>query len=155
MPKTKFTQDLFDSICEEIAYSNKGLVTICKAKKINASTFYDWVAANDALANKYARARELQADFLADEIIAISDDSSEDELFIESNDGSGKGATRVENKEFVNRSKLRVDSRKWIASKLKPKKYGDKLELDGNLKNDVQITMNIAGKWPSTTPAQN
>ena len=67
---------------------------------------------------QYARAKRIQAEFMADEIIEISDDNSEDEIFTD----EGK---RMLNKEFVLRSRLRVDSRKWIAAKLLPKKYGD------------------------------
>jgi hypothetical protein len=75
----------------------------------------------------YARAKEQQADLLAEEIIEIADDSSKDLQ------GYDDYNNPIENKEFVNRSKLRVDARKWVASKLKPKKYGDKLELDGGI----------------------
>ena len=49
----------------------------------------------------------------------------------------------VENKEWTNRSKLRVDARKWVASKLKPKKYGDKLDVDANVEGTIKITMNL------------
>lgn len=136
----KFTPELFAKICDEIAYSNKGLVTICKKNNINASSFYDWVAADPELANKYARAREMQADFLADEIISISDDGSKDTLEIEGKKGE---MMEVENKEWTNRSKLRVDARKWVASKLKPKKYGDKLDVDANVEGTIKITMNL------------
>lgn len=74
----------------------------------------------------YVRAREEQADFLAEEILEIADDGSNDLMTITKGDASYE----TENKEVTNRSKLRVDARKWIASKLKPKKYGDKLDLN-------------------------
>lgn len=75
---------------------------------------------------QYARAREAQADFLAEEIIEIADDGSNDYMTIV----KGDKEYNVEDKEVTNRSRLRVDSRKWIASKLKPKKYADKLDLN-------------------------
>ncbi len=79
--------------------------------------------ADDDLSTRYAMAKEQQAALLADEIITISDDSSEDALITE----DGK---RIYNKEFVNRSRLRVDARKWVAAHLLPKKYGDKLGIE-------------------------
>jgi hypothetical protein len=72
----------------------------------------------------YAHAREAQADLLAAEILAIADDSSGD--IITDKDGN----TRLD-REFVARARLRVDSRKWLAGKLAPKKYGVKIKQAG------------------------
>jgi hypothetical protein len=72
----------------------------------------------------YAHAREAQADLLAAEILEIADDSSGD--IITNKDGS----TRLD-REFVARARLRVDARKWMASKLAPKKYGVKIKQAG------------------------
>lgn len=68
------------------------------------------------------RAREAQADTLADEILDIADDATNDFMMTEQGlkyDG-----------DSVQRSRLRVDSRKWLAGKLRPKKYGDKIETE-------------------------
>jgi len=135
MAKGKFTPKLFDEICNLIAYSDKGLVTICKSKDLNANSFYEWIAKDKELGDKYARAKELQAEFLAEQIILIADDSSKDEVPIFGEEGEGLG-TRTDY-ENIQRSKLRVDARKWIASKLLPKKYGDKVHQD--------ISINKAG----------
>ena len=70
---------------------------------------------------QYARAREEQAETYADEIVAIADDGRND-TYIDEN-----GNERV-NQDVVARSRLRVEARKWVASKLKPKKYGDRLQ---------------------------
>ncbi|AGG31951.1 hypothetical protein MU9_2906 [Morganella morganii subsp. morganii KT] len=72
---------------------------------------------------QYARAREIQAELLAEEIIEIADDSSGDVIV----DDDGKEQT---NHERVARSRLRVDARKWYASKLAPKRYGDRIQHD-------------------------
>jgi hypothetical protein len=121
---TKFSQELADKICETISTSNKGLRTICKEEKISVSSVLNWLrdTENKEFLAQYARAKQEQADHLAEEIIAIADDSSDD---LKGVDDYGN---RIENKEFVNRSKLRVDARKWVAAKLAPKKYGDKLD---------------------------
>lgn len=132
MPTHKFTQELFDSICSEISTSNRGLVSICKDKSLNAKTFYDWIKEDSDLSNKYARAKELQAEYLAEEIILIADDSSRDTIIHE------ETGTESFNSEFAARSRLRVDARKWIASKLYPKKYGEKVQ------NEVTVDTSIA-----------
>ena len=123
MAKDKFNIELFDKICEKLAYSDNGLVKICKEFDINAKSFYDWVSKDEDLRNKYARARELQADYLADQIIDIADETHSDTSVNE--DGY-----EVTNHEVIARSRLRVDARKWKASKLYPKKYADRVDSD-------------------------
>ena len=73
--------------------------------------------------NNYARATQDRADVLVEEIIAIAD-NQENDVYI--NDAG----VEVTNWNVINRARLRVDSRKWIAGKMKPKKYGDKLDVD-------------------------
>lgn len=73
---------------------------------------------------QYARAREAQADKLAEEALQISDDGRSDTYV----DGDGNVKTDT---EVIQRSKLRVDTRKWLASKMAPKKYGDKVAIGG------------------------
>jgi hypothetical protein len=72
--------------------------------------------------DQYARARELQSEAMADDILEIADDGRNDWMEIVSKDGDSVG-WRV-NGEAVQRSKLRVESRKWLMSKMLPKKYG-------------------------------
>jgi hypothetical protein len=76
---------------------------------------------------QYARAREAQADAIFDEILDIADDGSNDWMERRREDGS---VDEVVNHEHIQRSKLRVDARKWMAGKLAPKKYGEKVQLD-------------------------
>lgn len=120
---TKYSKEIADKICEELTTSSKGLAHICKKLDIHVVTVFRWIDENEEFRNDYMRAREAQADFLADEILEIADDSSQDLL------GHDKNGNPIENKEFTNRSRLKVDARKFIASKLKPKKYGDKLDV--------------------------
>jgi hypothetical protein len=139
-----FSQEIAEKLCEEIATSSKSLRTICKEEGMpSVRTVLSWLSAGDkedakpdlrAFLRQYARAREEQADFLAEEILEIADDGSNDLMTITKGDASYE----AENKEVTNRSKLRVDARKWIASKLKPKKYGDKLDMDLNLPDTVK-----------------
>jgi hypothetical protein len=88
-----------------------------------SSSVLRWLATQPEFREKYARAREVQMDAMAEEIIAIADDTSLDLEFDE------KGDPRA-NHEFIQRSRLRVDARKWLMAKLAPRKYGDKQHLE-------------------------
>lgn len=120
---TKYNEEIALKICEMIAHSDRGLVSICKELDLNASTVYDWINNNAEFSNKYARAREIQADYLADQIIQIADETHSDTSVNEY-------GYEVTNHEVIARSRLRVDARKWKASKLYPKKYADRVDSD-------------------------
>jgi hypothetical protein len=121
---TKYTEELAEQICEALATKSKGLNSICKDLKIAPSSVYLWLIEHEGFSERYARAREEQADLLADEIIEISDDESKDTL-------SGEHG-EYPNQAKIARDRLRIDARKWKASKLAPKKYGDKMDVTSN-----------------------
>jgi hypothetical protein len=140
-----------DIFCAAIAATEKGTARIVKALREENPEFpphrtlRTWIDEDEKFSAQYARAKELQAEYIFDQILDISDDSSEDELFVGGDDDSGAGAKRVLNSEFVQRSKLKVDARKWVLSKLLPKKYGDKIEqtLQNPDGSPVQYSFNI------------
>jgi hypothetical protein len=138
-----FDKKLFNTICEEISLSNRGLVTVCKAHKVNPVRFYEWIHQSEDLRKQYARARELQADFLADEIIELSSSERYTTENIEVETQEGFSTTEIK-KDNYNRTRLEIDARKWKASKLYPKKYGERLDVttDGEKINEVR-TFNI------------
>ena len=126
---TIYCKELADYICELIAASDIGIVRLCKSDDNlpHFSQIFRWLGDvedknKDYFREQYARARELQAERLSHEIIEIADDSKKDTLISE------EGAP-YPNTEWIQRSRLRVDARKWLASKLAPKKYGDKLDV--------------------------
>lgn len=122
---TTFTQETADAICR-LLMAGKSLRAICSHEGMPAqSTVHLWLSRHKEFSEQYARAREVQADVLVDQIIAIADDGSADWVEREREDGSTY--TVIEH-EHVNRSKLRVEARKWAASKMAPKKYGDRIE---------------------------
>lgn len=88
------------------------------------TTVMRWLAEHSEFRDQYASAREAQADYYAEEIIEISDDGSND--WMERNRGEGE-TEEIENKEVLARSRLRVDTRKWLMARMAPKKYGDKV----------------------------
>ena len=89
-------------------------------------TVFRWLAEDKAFQEQYARAREVQADTLFEEMLEIADDGSND--WMERNSDNNPGWQF--NGEHVQRSKLRIEARKWMAGKLRPKVYGDKLDLN-------------------------
>lgn len=93
-----------------------------KACGVDPSTVLGWVDSDPAYSQQYTQARARGYQLLADEILEISDDSSQD--VIETEHGPKVNA------EVVARSRLRVDSRKWMLAKMLPKVYGDKLDLN-------------------------
>jgi hypothetical protein len=112
-PPNPSTPQIKARICLEIA-EGKSLRNICLADDMPAlETVRVWLALDAEFSVQYARAREEQADYYADEIIEIADTA-----------------------EDANLARLRIDARKWKASKLRPKKYGEKLDLtseDGSM----------------------
>lgn len=83
-------------------------------------TFLDWVDKDQELSGQYAHARAAMIDKIADDIMTIADED-----LIPTGEGKVDSA-------MVQKQRLRVDTRKWLLSKLAPKKYGDKLELTGD-----------------------
>lgn len=124
----EYNEDIAKQILDKIASTTMGIVRICKSIEgaPNVRFVYDWIKNNEDFGKRYARAKEDQADMLIEEMLEIADDTQNDTLLIP--DGSG-GMKEVENREWVNRSRLKVDVRKFIASKLKPKKYGDRIDI--------------------------
>lgn len=125
---TDYTPQLATEICGEIALGYS-LRTIAKTEGMpSVVTMFTWLKKYPDFLKQYEIAKSEQADALAEEMLDIADDGTND--WIEKN---GKKSLDV---EHVQRSRLRVDTRKWIASKLKPKKYGDKQEVEhsGSLK---------------------
>lgn len=122
---TKFNQELANKLCAQLA-QGISLRTVCKADDMPcAATVFNWFHTNKDFLEQYARAKEESADAMAEEILDIADDGTNDWMTI----NRGRESIEVPNNEVLQRSRLRVDTRKWIMSKMKPKKYGDKLDM--------------------------
>ncbi|PSD33806.1 terminase small subunit protein [Stenotrophomonas maltophilia] len=130
-----------DAICE-LLVDGKSLRTICSTAKMpSRSTVIRWLAENEAFRNQYARARELQADTLAEEILDIADKAVLGERL--KKDGKGKVLER-QTGDMVERSKLMIDARKWYAGKLQPKKYGERVALDHGVQDNLADKLRAA-----------
>lgn len=125
------TQEIVNTILDRIT-AGESLRSICRDEAMPAaSTFLLWVTKDELLAEQYARACAERAEAHAEELLEIADDGQNDWMEKFGKDGESLGW--MVNGEAMQRSRLRVDTRKWLMSKMKPKKYGDKIEHSGEL----------------------
>jgi hypothetical protein len=94
------------------------------------ATVFRWLRTFPEFRDQYARAKEESADALAEDMLEIADDGQND--WMERLGSEGQPVGWQVNGEHIQRSRVRIDTRKWLASKLKPKKYGDKLAVGGD-----------------------
>lgn len=94
-------------------------------------TFFEWIHKDEQKANQYARACEFRADSIFEEILEIADNVDSDSKYTDNGE--------IPNSEWIARSRLRVDARKWMLGKMQPKKYGDKIQNE----HSGEITTNI------------
>lgn len=144
---SKYSPALVDKICREIREGKSIHSLTTEAGMPCEDTIYEWLNTKPDFSEKYARAREERADRMAEEILDIADDATKDTKEIKNDDGKVIG--EVCDHEWVNRSRLRVDSRKWLMARMAPKKYGDKItqEVTGKDGNPIQVTVRW-GKKP-------
>jgi len=117
---------LIDELCQRLS-QGVSMRSVCRDDDMPCmATIWRWLRENDNFAKRYTAAKQESADAMIEDILAISDQDDDE--------------------ESTNRSRLRVDTRKWIAAKLRPEKYSEKLDLTPS-GGTVKIT--IGGK--STT----
>lgn len=133
VPST-YTAEMGKEICDTIAKTSLGLkkLTALNTHWPNQNTIHEWRTIVPGFGDLYAEAKRRQADFLAEEIVDIADNATNDFMETVSEE---EGIGYRLNGEHVNRSRLRIDTRKWIAAKLLPKVYGDKIQ------NETKITI--------------
>jgi hypothetical protein len=96
----------------------RSLQKVCRSKHLPSySTVTRWLNDDEEFRKKYAQSRKQQAELLASQILEIADDEEQDTA-----------------QDRINRARLKIDTRKWIASKLLPKVYGER--------NNPEITVN-------------
>lgn len=122
-----FSQEIADRICDLIA-EGESLRAVCRLPGLPAaSTVFKWLSEQPAFSEQYARACESRAESMFEDMLDIADETAFDTI-------QGENGDRA-NTEWISRSKLRVDTRKWMLAKMQPKKYGEKItqEHTGNL----------------------
>ncbi len=133
----KQIEETFETICERIE-EGESVTTIMKDSTMpSKKTFFKWLDQDEEKVNRYARAKEIYAHKMFEDIILISDGTGDDVLIDE------EGKENI-NYSIIQRDKLRSDNRKWVLSKLNPKKYGDKIDVtskDNELKPTTIINL--------------
>ncbi len=104
---TDYTSELATEICNAIACNSKGIKRLCKENPgwPSAFTIFKWLKENNVFSEQYARAKVVQITLIVDEMLDIAFDA-----------------------EDVNKARLEIDTRKWLACKLMPKVYGNKVD---------------------------
>lgn len=121
---TIYSQELADEICDRLAHGETLRTIIASSPHLpGRTTIYRWTADNEDFRNQYTKARAEQADYYAELII--------DESYSSHDAGIGR---------------LRIDALKWAASKMAPKKYGDKIEVE------TSQPLTLAFSLPARTP---
>ena len=140
---SKYTEELGSIICARLA-QGESMRKVSRDESMPCMvTLFNWLREHKEFLKQYETAKEECADMYAEEIIEIADDSSNDYIDVADENGV-TGATKL-NTEHVQRSRLRVDARKWVASKLKPKKYGDKIQQEITAPEGVVFNMSFGG----------
>lgn len=130
---TDYSQQLADKICAKLTIG-ESIRTVCKPDGMpSIETFYRWLRTYPEFNEQYARAKQESADAMAEELLDIADNGTND--WMEDNYDKGKTPGYALNGENIQRSRLRVDTRKFLMAKMKPKKYGEKLDMTTNGKD--------------------
>ncbi|MDH1475810.1 hypothetical protein N5F13_14975 [Comamonas thiooxydans] len=128
--RATFSQGLCDAICTALA-EGESLRSIClRSGMPHIATVMRWLSDPEKrdFCEQYTRAREAQAETLAEELLAIADEAEYEPI---QDPNTGETLAVAFDKTAVARNKLRVETRKWLAARMSPKKYGDKLAVGG------------------------
>ncbi len=139
---TKHTEALAREICQCMA-DGVSLREVCRAERMPAeSTVRGWAIDNvEGFSAQYARGVELRAMRWAEEALEIADDGTNDWVKRHTEDD---GTKVVCDHEHIQRSRLRVDTRKWLLSKVLPKVYGDKLQHTGDGGGPIRVRPDLS-----------
>lgn len=141
-----YRREKLDMVCEVLKTSDLGIRRICDAFRKDdpsfpaARTIRNWMDDDDNLRATYARAKELQADHIFDEIIEIADTP----VIGEQRTEKANGDIEVKYGDMLGRSQLRIDARKWVVSKLLPKKYGDLQRVEHDISDNLAEQLRLA-----------
>lgn len=133
-------ENTFNQILLSIEEGNSLRTTLKREGMPTSTTFYEWIDNDKEKALHYARACEKRADSIFEEILEIADETSNDTIITD------KG--EIPNSEWIARSRLKVDARKWMLGKMNPKKYGEKIQQE----HSGEVTQTIISLGNGTNP---
>lgn len=119
---SKYSETLADEICQRVA-GGRSLKSVCLDDDMpSMASVFKWIGEKDGFSEKYRVAMEARSDVVFEEILEIADEHNMDD---------------------VNRARLRVDARKWVAARLAPKKYGDKIQAEHTGADGGPLTVQV------------
>lgn len=129
---SKYNPDIAAIVCERTATHSVGLQRLCDMYDDlpEKSTINLWRLKHEEFSVQYAKAKLKQCDLLAEECLDIADEST--------NDWNGSGEEKKFNVDHYQRARLRIDTRKWLASKLLPKQYGERIAEQQTPANNIK-----------------
>jgi len=117
-------KEVFNNICLKIGVDGMALRNVLKLDGMpSGETFYKWLNEDENKTKQYARACNDRSDNIFEDVLNIADSAADDVII-------DKDGNEVVNHNVIQRDRLRVDTRKWYLSKLNPKKYSDKIQVD-------------------------
>ncbi|EPT8939230.1 DNA packaging protein [Cronobacter dublinensis] len=148
-----YTEELAEIICLRLA-EGESLRSVCRDEGMpSKQAVLRWLARKESFRAQYVRAKEEGAEAIAEELFDIADDGSND--WMEKLDKDGEAIGYQLNGEHVQRSKLRIDTRKWYLSKIMPKKYGDRIQHDQSITFNNLSDEELDKKLQELTNAQS
>lgn len=136
------TPENAERICELIA-EGYTLRQVARDIEASASKISEWAREDAVFGEQYARAMEARWDRMAEEIQEISDEGTNDWMQRELDAGE---IVSVPDHEHIQRSKLRVDTRKWLLAKMRPRQFGDRVTMAGDPEAPLNVAMTIEDK---------
>ena len=135
-----YSKDLTDRICIRLSLG-ESVRSICKDPEMpSQALIYQWLYRHPEFLEQYTRAREEQAETHADQIVDIADETP---ALLEVKDKEGNIVDIKLDSAYIAWQKQRIDSRKWNASKQRPKKYGDRVTHGGDDESPVVVEHNL------------
>ncbi len=133
------TPEIHEEICDRIV-NGQAITAICKLEHMpHLELVYKWSSDPEhPMFARYERAVRIRAERWVDEILAIADDTTNDLIVDE------MGSIIGSNNANIQRARLRVDTRKWLAGKFAPKVYGDKMDINNtNTVNNQTLNLSV------------
>jgi hypothetical protein len=144
-PYITYTDDLAEQICLRIS-QGESLLKICKSEDMpNYSSVMRWIQSKDDFRNNYARAKEIYEDYIFELIREVAENQEIGETVKESVSGDHE-STEITRADMIAHRRLKIDSYKWMLGKMRPKKYGDKIEVDSTIKGTIDNKIEIVTK---------
>ena len=126
-----YNREVCIRLCQEISTTTRSLKLICEQNSTfpKPTTIYRWLSEYEEFREMYAKAKDDQVQLMADQLLEISDTPQLGEIVTVA--GTGKKRKRErKTADMIEHRRLQVETRKWLLSKLRPRQYGERIEVD-------------------------